>query len=104
MLCSFYQKYLLQLMCLNASFLYFQNKMRKHNYYEIIKALEPFGIYENNIGFMLYRTIVIFLEEQNSGVLWVVSEEGVLFKDVQRSHHDGHHHLPNWTRIIPSTP
>ena len=46
----------------------------------------------------------VFLEEQNSGVLWVVSEEGVLFKDVQRSHHDGHHHLPNWTRIIPSTP
>ncbi|MAB74466.1 MAG: hypothetical protein CMC99_05875 [Flavobacteriales bacterium] len=46
----------------------------------------------------------VFLEEQNSGVLWVVSEEGVLYKDVQRSHHDGHHHLPNWTRIIPSTP
>ena len=46
----------------------------------------------------------VFLEEQNSGVLWVVNEEGVLYKDVQRSHHDGYHHLPNWTRIIPSTP
>ena len=37
----------------------------KHNYYEIVKALEPFGIYENNIGFMLYRTIVLFMEENN---------------------------------------
>ena len=45
-----------------------------------------------------------FLEEQNSGILWVVSDDGVLYKDVHRSHHPGHHHLPNWTRIIPSTP
>ena len=37
----------------------------KNNYYEIVKALEPFGIYENNIGFMLYRTIVLFMEENN---------------------------------------
>ena len=37
----------------------------KNSYYEIVKALEPFGIYENNIGFMLYRTIVLFMEENN---------------------------------------
>jgi len=43
-----------------------------------------------------------FLEEQNSGILWVVGDDGVLYKDVHRSHHPGHHHLPNWTRIIPS--
>lgn len=43
-----------------------------------------------------------FLEEQNSGILWVVGDGGVLYKDVHRSHHPGHHHLPNWTRIIPS--
>lgn len=45
-----------------------------------------------------------FIEEQNSGILWVISDEGVLYKDVLYSHHEGHHHLPNWTRIIPSTP
>ena len=43
-----------------------------------------------------------FLEEQNSGILWVVGDDGVLYKNVHRSHHPGHHHLPNWTRIIPS--
>ena len=30
-----------------------------------------------------------------------VGEEGILYKDVMPSHHEGHHHLPNWTRIIP---
>lgn len=45
-----------------------------------------------------------FVEEQNSGVLWVLGEDGVLYKDVLASHHDGYHHLPNWTRIIPSFP
>jgi hypothetical protein len=43
----------------------------------------------------------MFVEEQNSGVLWVLGDEGVLYKDVMPSHHEGHHHLPNWTRIIP---
>lgn len=45
-----------------------------------------------------------FVEEQNSGVLWVLGEDGVLYKDVLASHHEGHHHLPNWTRIISSFP
>ena len=30
-----------------------------------------------------------FLEEQNSGELWVVGPEGVLYHDVHASHHDG---------------
>jgi hypothetical protein len=46
----------------------------------------------------------VFVEEQNSGVLWVLGDDGVLYKDVLASHHDGYHHLPNWTRIIPSFP
>ena len=45
-----------------------------------------------------------FLEEQNSGELWVVGSEGVLYHDVHASHHDGHHHLPNWTRVLPAFP
>ena len=45
-----------------------------------------------------------FVEEQNSGVLWVLGDDGVLYKDVLASHHKGHHHLPNWTRIISSFP
>ncbi len=45
-----------------------------------------------------------FLEEQNSGELWVVGPEGVLYHDVHASHHDGHHHLPNWTRVLSAFP
>lgn len=45
-----------------------------------------------------------FVEEQNSGILWVIGDDGVRYKDVLRAHHDGHHHLPNWTRILPSNP
>ena len=45
-----------------------------------------------------------FLEEQNSGELWVVGPEGVLYHDVHASHHEGHHHLPNWTRVLPAFP
>ena len=37
----------------------------KYNYHEIIKFLEPFGIYENNINYSLYRDIVLYIEENN---------------------------------------
>ena len=46
----------------------------------------------------------LFVEEQNSGLLWVIKDGEVLYKNVFPSHHQGHHHLPNWTRIIPSLP
>lgn len=41
-----------------------------------------------------------FIEEQNSGVLWVINNERVVYKNVLNSQHEGYHHLPNWTRII----
>ncbi len=41
-----------------------------------------------------------FIEEQNSGLLWVIKEDEVIYKNVLESQHEGHHHLPNWTRII----
>jgi hypothetical protein len=42
----------------------------------------------------------LFIEEQNSGRLWVVKDGEVLYKNVLESHHEGHHHLLNWTRIL----
>lgn len=42
----------------------------------------------------------IFIEEQNSGVLWVVKDDKVLYKNVKDSHEAGYHHLPNWIRVI----
>lgn len=41
-----------------------------------------------------------FVEEQNSGILWIIKNDEVIYKNVYKSQHDGHHHLPNWTRII----
>lgn len=41
-----------------------------------------------------------FVEEQNSGLLWVINDGEVIYKNVLESQHKGHHHLPNWTRII----
>ncbi len=46
----------------------------------------------------------LWIEEQNSGKLWVVKNGEVLYRNVLKSHHDGHHHLPNWTRILTSQP
>lgn len=41
-----------------------------------------------------------FVEEQNSGILWVIKNNEVIYKNVLKSQHEGHHHLPNWTRIV----
>ena len=41
-----------------------------------------------------------FVEEQNSGLLWIIKNNQVIYKNVLASQHKGYHHLPNWTRII----
>ncbi len=41
-----------------------------------------------------------FVEEQNTGLLWVIRGDEVLYKNVLKSQHEGYHHLPNWNRII----
>ena len=41
-----------------------------------------------------------FIEEQNSGLLWIIRDDEVIYKNVFNSQHEGYHHLPNWTRII----
>lgn len=41
-----------------------------------------------------------FVEEQNPGVIWIIKDDRVLYKNVYRSQHEGYHHLPNWTRVI----
>lgn len=41
-----------------------------------------------------------FVEQQNSGYLWVIQNDEVLYKDVFESQHAGYHHLPNWNRLL----
>jgi hypothetical protein len=42
----------------------------------------------------------VFVEEQNTGILWILEGDSVLYKNVLKSQHNGYHHLPNWTRLI----
>jgi hypothetical protein len=46
----------------------------------------------------------LWIEEQNSGKLWIFKDGELRYRNVLKSHHDGHHHLPNWTRILTSQP
>ena len=41
-----------------------------------------------------------FVEEQNDGILWVLQNNSVLYKNVLNSEHNGYHHLPNWIKVI----
>lgn len=41
-----------------------------------------------------------FVEEQNSGLLWIIRNDEVIYKNVLPSQHKGFHHLPNWNRVI----
>jgi hypothetical protein len=41
-----------------------------------------------------------FVEEQNSGLIWIIKDDKVLYKNVLKSQHEGYHHLPNWIRVI----
>ncbi|UCH14677.1 MAG: hypothetical protein JSV22_01630 [Bacteroidales bacterium] len=41
-----------------------------------------------------------FVEEQNTGLIWVIQDDKVLYKNVLKSQHKGYHHLPNWIRVI----
>jgi hypothetical protein len=41
-----------------------------------------------------------FVEEQNTGLIWIIREEQVIYKNVLKSQHEGYHHLPNWLRVI----
>jgi hypothetical protein len=40
------------------------------------------------------------VEEQNDGIIWIIENDEVIYKNVFQSQHEGYHHLTNWTRII----
>ncbi len=42
----------------------------------------------------------VLIEEQNPSLLWVFRKDSLLYKGVLPSHHDGYHHLLNWTRVV----
>jgi hypothetical protein len=59
-------------------------------------------IYTGNEGLHEFiNDSTYFVEQQNQGILWVIQNDEVIYKDVFRSSEkNGYHHLPNWHRII----
>jgi hypothetical protein len=41
-----------------------------------------------------------FVEEQNTGLIWIIKDDKVIYKNVLKSQHEGYHHLLNWIRVI----
>lgn len=64
----------------------------------ILKTNQIFSLTEGLIDF--YEPNTCFIEQQNSGLLWIIKENKVIYKNVLKSQHEGYHHLPNWTRIL----
>jgi hypothetical protein len=64
----------------------------------VFRANKIFTINEGLIEFIDPDTY--FVEEQNSGLLWVISDDKVIYKNVLKSRYEGYHHLSNWTRIV----
>lgn len=64
----------------------------------IFRANEIFTYNEGLMEFVDPSTY--FVEEQNSGLIWIIRDDKVLYKNVLKSQHEGYHHLPNWIRII----
>lgn len=58
-------------------------------------------IYTFTEGLMEFTdSATYFVEEQNSGLIWIIKDDQVIYKNVYGSQHEGYHHLPNWTRIV----
>ncbi len=68
----------------------------------VFRANKIFTVNEGLVEFIDPETY--FVEEQNSGVLWIIRGDKVIYKNVFHSQHAGYHHLPNWTRIVADYP
>lgn len=64
----------------------------------VFKANKIFSVTEGLVEF--FEDDAYFVEEQNPGILWVIKDDEVIYKNIHKSIHDGFHDLPNWTRII----
>ncbi len=65
---------------------------------EVFRENKIFTKTEGRVQFLDSNTY--FIEEQNSGVLWIIRGDEVIYKDVLKSKIPGYHHLPNWNRIM----
>ncbi len=76
----------------------FQTQKISFIWEDVFRKNKIYSYTEGLIDF--YEPNTCFVEEQNSGILWVIKDEEVIYSNVLKSPHKGYHHLPNWTRII----
>ena len=76
----------------------FSNKRMSFIGDSVFRANEIFTGSEGLMEFVDPSTY--FVEEQNSGLIWIIKDDKVIYKNVLKSQHEGYHHLPNWIRVI----
>ena len=64
----------------------------------IFRANAIYTFTEGLVEFVDPSTYLV--EEQNPGLIWIIKDDQVVYKNVFPSQHEGYHHLPNWTRIV----
>ena len=65
------------------------------------EAYSQHGVYSFTEGlFEFLPNGDVLIEEQNPSLLWVFRQDSLLFKGILPSHHEGYHHLLNWTRVV----
>lgn len=74
------------------------NATYRHPFDSIFREQQIFTYTEGKQEFLKDGRVLI--EEQNSGVVWVLRGDSVLYKNVFSSHHEGYHHLTNWITTI----
>lgn len=58
-------------------------------------------IFTESEGLMEFINPTTYLvEEQNTGLIWVIKDDEVVYKNILKSQHEEYHHLPNWLRIV----
>lgn len=65
---------------------------------DVFRENEIFTLTEGLVHFLDPDTY--YVEEQNTGLLWIIKDDKVIYKNVLKSQYDGYHHMPNWNRII----
>ena len=82
----------------NVTFYHFNSGEFSHPYDSIFKANKIYSHSEGVVEFT--KDGAAFIEEQNHSLLWIIKDNDVIYHDVLPSHHEGHHHLANWARLI----
>lgn len=84
----------------NSNIVYYNFKTNKFNFplEEVFLENNIFTHYEGLVHW--FDKDIALVEEQEKGVLWVIKNGEVVYKNVHASEENGYHHMMNWTRVV----